>query len=218
MLDAITPKTRIVFIANPNNPTGTLVGRRAVETFLDCVPENVLVVFDEAYDEYVDDPEKPSTLPYVLEGRNVVVLRTFSKAYGLAGLRVGYGIARPEIAAILNKVRSPFNVNLIAQAAATVAIGDQQHIAKSVALNAEGRQYFYREFERLGLAYVPSQANFVLVDIKGDSREVFAALQAKGVIVRPGAGLGLPRHIRVTVGTQAQNERFIAALTDVLQK
>lgn len=218
MLEALTPKTRIVFIANPNNPTGTLVKQRDVEKFLDRVPENVLVVFDEAYDEYVDDPEKPKTLPHVLEGRNVVVLRTFSKAYALAGLRVGYGVARPEIAAILNKVRSPFNVNLIAQHAAAAAILDQDHIAKSIALNASGRDYLYREFAKMGLEYVPSQANFVLVDIAGDSRKVFADLQAKGVIIRPGASLGLPRHIRVTVGTQPQNERFIAALREVLGK
>jgi len=218
MLDALTPKTRIIFIANPNNPTGTLVQQRDVETFLDGVPDDVLVVFDEAYDEYVDDPQKPKTLPYVLEGRNVIVLRTFSKAYGLAGLRVGYGVARPEIAAMLNKVRSPFNVNLIAQHAAAVAIGDQEHIRKAVALNATGRDYLYREFARMGLDYVPSQANFVLVDIAGDSRQVFADLQAKGVIIRPGAGLGLPRHIRVTVGTQPQNERFIKALGEVLGK
>jgi len=218
MLDALTPKTRIIFIANPNNPTGTLVRQPEVTEFLDRVPEDVLVVFDEAYDEYVDDPQKPKTLPYVLEGRNVIVLRTFSKAYGLAGLRVGYGVARPEIAAMLNKVRSPFNVNLIAQHAAAVATLDQDHIRKAVALNATGRDYLYREFARMGLDYVPSQANFVLVDIAGDSRQVFADLQAKGVIIRPGAGLGLPRHIRVTVGTQAQNERFIKALGEVLGK
>lgn len=216
MLGHLTPKTRIIFIANPNNPTGTLVKQRQVEAFLDRVPENVIVVFDEAYDEYVDDPEKPKTLPYVLEGRNVVVLRTFSKAYGLAGLRVGYGVARPEIAAVLNKVRSPFNVNLIAQHAAAAAIGDQDHIRKAVALNASGREYLYREFEKMGLSYAPSQANFVLVDVAQDSRKVFADLQAKGVIVRPGAGLGLPNHIRVTTGTQPQNERFIAALAEVL--
>jgi len=216
MLDHLTPKTRIIFIANPNNPTGTLVRQAEVEAFLDRVPEDVLVVFDEAYDEYVDDPEKPKTLPYVLEGRNVVVLRTFSKAYGLAGLRVGYGVARPEIASMLNKVRSPFNVNLIAQHAAAVAIADQDHIRKAVELNTSGRAYLYREFARMGLDYVPSQANFVLVDIAGDSRQVFADLQAKGVIIRPGAGLGLPRHIRVTVGTQPQNERFVKALGEVL--
>ena len=218
MLDALTPQTRMVFIANPNNPTGTLVRQRDVENFLDRVPENVLVVMDEAYDEYVDDPEKPKTLPYVLEGRNVVVLRTFSKAYGLAGLRVGYGIARPEIAALLNKVRSPFNVNLIAQHAAAVAIGDQEHIRKAVELNAKGREYLYDAFTKMGLEYVPTQANFILVDISGDSRQVFADLQAKGVIIRPGAGLGLPRHIRVTIGTQSQNERFVKAFGEVLGK
>jgi len=217
MLDAITPKTRIVFIANPNNPTGTLVTQSAVESFLDRVPDHVLVVFDEAYDEYVTSIEKPKTLPYVLEGRNVVVLNTFSKVYGLAGLRVGYGIARPEIAALLNQVRSPFNVNLIAQSAATAALGDHDHIARSVALNTEGRAYFYREFDRLGLPYVPSEANFVLVDVARDSLAVFNQLLNHGVIIRAGAGLGLPQHIRVTVGTPEQNARFIHCLESVLK-
>jgi histidinol-phosphate aminotransferase len=218
MLAGITPRTRIIFIANPNNPTGTLVTGRAVEAFLDRVPEDVLVVLDEAYDEYVEATDKPRTLRYVTEGRNVVVLRTFSKAYGLAGLRVGYGIARPEITALLGLVRSPFNVNLVGQAAATAGLGDQEHIRRSVALNAAGRHYLYGEFRRLGLEYVPSEANFVLVDINGDSRAVFDRLQRLGVIIRPGAGLGLPRHIRVTVGPPPQNERFVAALEEVLAK
>jgi histidinol-phosphate aminotransferase len=216
MADAVTDKTRLVFVANPNNPTGTFVRRDAVVRFLDRIPPRVLVVFDEAYDEYVSDPDKPDLRPLVLEGRNVVILHTFSKAYGLAGLRVGYGIMRPELAALLNRVRSPFNVSLPAQAAAAAALGDTEHVARTVALNAEGRRYFYGEFERLGLAYVPSEGNFVLVDVGRDARAVFEALQHKGIIVRSAHGMGLPRHIRVTTGTMPQNQRFIAALKAVL--
>jgi histidinol-phosphate aminotransferase len=216
MADAVTPRTRMVMVANPNNPTGTLVTRREIERFLARVPDGVLVVFDEAYDEYVDHPDKADLRPLIRDGANVALLHTFSKAYGLAGLRVGYGIARPEIAETLNRVRSPFNVNLLAQAAAVAALEDREHVARSVALNAEGREDFYREFTRLGLGHVPSQANFVLVDVGRDSREVFGALLRRGVIVRAGAGLGLPHHIRVTVGTPDQNARFFAALAEVL--
>ena len=216
MADAITDKTRIVFVANPNNPTGTLVCQAEVERFLSRVPENVIVVFDEAYDEYVADAEKPDLRPFVREGRNVMILHTFSKAYGLAGLRVGYGITRPEIAEVLNRVRSPFNVNLPAQAAATAALADTDHVAQTVALNAAGLRYFYTEFEKMSLPYVPSEGNFVLVDAGRDSREVFERLQQKGVIIRAAYGMGLPHFIRVSTGTQAQNERFIAALKDVL--
>ncbi|BDI31154.1 histidinol-phosphate aminotransferase [Capsulimonas corticalis] len=217
MADAITPGTRLLFIANPNNPTGTLVTQAEVDRFMERVPPHVLVVFDEAYDEYVSHADKPDMRPYVRDDRNVIILRTFSKAYGLAGLRVGYGIAPPRIAELLNRVRSPFNVNLIGQAAAAAGVVDQEHIRRAVALNYEGRDYYYREFQRLGLEFIPSEANFVCVDVKRDSKEVFEALQRLGVIVRAGAGLGLPTHIRVTVGTMAQNERFIAALTAVLE-
>ncbi len=216
MADAITDKTRMVFIANPNNPTGTLVRREAVARFLDRIPRDVLVVLDEAYDEYVSDPEKPDLRSLVLEGRNIVILHTFSKAYGLAGLRVGYGIMRPETAALLNRVRSPFNVNLPAQAAATAALADEEHVTRTVALNAEGRDYFYAEFERMGLDYVPSEGNFVLVDVGRDARAVFEALQHRGVIIRSAHGMGLPHHIRVTTGTMPQNQRFIVALKEVL--
>ena len=152
----------------------------------------------------------------MLEGRNIVILHTFSKAYGLAGLRVGYGIMRPETAALLNRVRSPFNVNLPAQAAATAALADEEHVTRTVALNAEGRDYFYAEFERMGLDYVPSEGNFVLVDVGRDARAVFEALQHRGVIIRSAHGMGLPHHIRVTTGTMPQNQRFIVALKEVL--
>lgn len=216
MADAITPRTRIVFIANPNNPTGTLVTATQVNKFLERVPNDVLVVMDQAYDEYVDHADKPDLRPLVASARNIMILHTFSKAYGLAGLRVGYGIARPEIVEMLNRVRSPFNVNLIAQAAAAAALGDQDHITRTVALNAEGRAYLQAAFARMGLDFVPSQGNFVLVDTRRDSRAVFDALQRGGVIVRAGAGLGLPSHIRVTVGTRDQNQRFLDAFAEVL--
>ncbi len=216
MADAITDKTRIVFIANPSNPTGTLVRQAEVERFLDRVPENVIVVFDEAYSEYVDDAEKPDLRPLVREGRNIMISHTFSKAYGLAGLRVGYGMTRPEIAEVLNRVRSPFNVNLPAQAAAAAALSDAAHVEETVALNFDGLRYFYAEFEKMGLPYVPSQGNFVLVDVGRDSRSVFEQLQQKGVIIRAAYGMGLPHHIRVSTGTLPQNQRFIAALKDVL--
>jgi histidinol-phosphate aminotransferase len=192
------------------------VRQSEVERFLDRVPERVLVVFDEAYSEYVTDPEQPDLRPFVRAGRNIVILHTFSKAYGLAGLRVGYGITRPEIAEVLNRVRSPFNVNLAAQAAAAAGLTDTEHVKRTVALNTEGLRYFYSEFEKMGLDYVPGAGNFVLVDTNRDSREVFEQLQQKGVIVRAAHGMGLPRHIRVTTGTMPQNQRFIAALQEVL--
>ena len=216
MADAVTPETRLVLIANPNNPTGTVVTRADVELFLDRVPEQTIVVFDEAYHEFVHRADQPDTLSYIREGRNVVVLRTFSKAYGLAGLRVGYGVARPEITSILNRVRSPFNVSVPAQAAATAALGDVEHLRRTMTLNSEGRAYFYAAFQHMGLDFVPSEGNFVLVDVQKDSRAVFEDLQRLGVVVRAGAGLGLPTHIRVSTGTMPQNRRFLDALARVL--
>lgn len=216
MANAVTEKTRLVFVANPNNPTGTLVTHAAVERFLDTLPPHVLLVLDEAYDEYVTHPDKPDLRPHVRDGRNVILLRTFSKAYGLAGLRVGYGMAHPDIISLLDRVRSPFNVNALAQAAAAAAVSDQSHIAQGVAINAGGKAYFYREFARLGLEFIPSEANFVCVDVRRDSREVFDALLRRGVIVRAGYGLGLPMHLRVSIGTMPQNARFIQTLAEVL--
>lgn len=217
MADAVTDKTRLMFVANPNNPTGTLVKRREVERLLDRLPERVILVFDEAYDEFVDDPERPVMLPYVREGRNVIVLRTFSKAYALAGLRVGYGIARPELAGYMNRARSPFNVNLIGQAAALAAFNDTGHLAESVRVNTAGREHLCGALEANGIPYIPTQANFVLVDVGRDSREVYDQLLRRGVIVRAGYGLGLPNHIRVTIGTRDQLSRFMRELIDILR-
>lgn len=209
MLAAITPKTREVFIANPNNPTGTLLTSDQLDRFMDRVPENVIVVLDEAYYEFL--PEPPDTLRYVREGRNVVVLRTFSKIQGLANLRVGYGIARADLVEVLQKTRQPFNVNGIAQAGALAGLLDDDHQRQTRELTLQGRAWMEAQFAAMGLEYVPSHANFVLVRV-GDGKAVFQALLKKGVIIRDMNAYGLPEWIRVSIGTMAQNERFVAEL------
>lgn len=216
MAERLTERTRLVFIANPNNPTGTIVTRAELDRFLDRCPEETIVVLDEAYYEYVESPDYPASLDYVRTGRNVVVLRTFSKIYALAGLRVGYGIARPEIVAALEQVREPFNVNSLAQVAATASLDDPDQVARSRRVNAEGRELFYREFRRLGLPFVETQANFVLVDVRRDGRSVYEGLLRRGVIVRTCHLFGLPNHLRVTIGTREENERFLRELEAVL--
>jgi histidinol-phosphate aminotransferase len=212
----ITDRTRMVFVANPNNPTGTMVGRAEMERFLDRVPEQAVVVIDEAYYEYVDDPDYPHSWDYVRQGRNVVVLRTFSKIYALAGLRVGYALARPEIIRALHQVREPFNVNSLAQAAAVASLNDPEQVSRSRAVNSSGREYLYGEFRRMGLPYVESQANFVIADLRRHCRPVFQGLLKRGVIVRTCDKFGMPSWIRVTVGTPSDNERFIRELEAVL--
>lgn len=218
MADAIDENTKLVFIANPNNPTGTLVTRPAVERYLARVPNHVITIFDEAYDEYVEHPDKADLLPFVRDGRNVIILRTFSKAYALAGLRVGYGIARPEITDYLNRGRSPFNVNMLAQYAAAAALSDIEHLNKTKAINSSGKKQIYAALEARNIPYVPTEANFILIDLARDSRDVFQALLKLGVIIRAGYGLGLPHHIRVSVGTTEQNARFLSALDEVLKE
>jgi histidinol-phosphate aminotransferase len=209
MLAAITPRTRQVFIANPNNPTGTLVGQEQIDAFMSRVPEHVVVVFDEAYHEFLDNP--PDVLKYVREGRNVVVMRTFSKIQGLAALRIGYGLAPAHLAAVLQKTRQPFNANSIAQAGAAAGIRDDEHMRRTRELTHEGRNYLQTEFAAMGLAFVPSYANFVLVRV-GDGDAVFQALLRQGIIVRAMRSYKLPEWIRVSVGTMEQNRRFIEAL------
>jgi histidinol-phosphate aminotransferase len=213
MAKAITPKTRLVFLCNPNNPTGTMVAADAVARFMAQVPEDVVVVFDEAYLEYVRDPHFPDSLQYVTQGRNAIVLRTFSKIYGLAGLRIGYGITTPEITNCLNRVRPPFNANTLAQRAALAALGDDEHVAKSRAVNAAGMQQLESGLRALGFDAIPSQANFVYFDVKRDGRGVFDALLREGVIVRHIEGTML----RVTIGQPDENEAFLASLKKVLQ-
>ncbi len=213
ILDAITPRTRLIFFANPNNPTGTLVGQAEIDAFMDRVPDDVTVVFDEAYFEYLDTP--PDTLKFVKVGRNAIVLRTFSKIHGLSALRVGYSLASAHLSGLLLKTRQPFNVNSLAQTAALAALHDTDHLDRTRILTNEGRAYLENEFTSLGLEYVPSSANFVLLRV-GDGPAAFQALLKRGIIVRPMGGYGLPAWIRVSVGTMDENRRFIATLREIL--
>jgi histidinol-phosphate aminotransferase len=214
MADAITPATRLVFLANPNNPTGTIVFRDQWQDFLAAVPRDVVIVMDEAYAEYVDDPRYPDGLADVGGDHLLIVLRTFSKIYGLAGLRVGYGVAHPAIIDLLNRLRAPFNVNTLAQVAALAALDDDEHVERTRAVNREGMAYLGAAFAELGLECVPSWANFILVRV-GNAAKLYDQLLRLGVIVRPVPVYGFPEHVRVTVGTRAENERLVAALRTV---
>jgi histidinol-phosphate aminotransferase len=216
VLAAVNDQTRIVFICSFNNLTGSHVQRPDFVKFMDKIPEKVLVVLDQAYIEYVSDPGHPEGLDLIEQGYPLIALRTFSKIYGLAGLRIGYGIASSALLAGLNRVREPFNVNAMAQKAALAALSDIDHLEKSVALVEQGRKKLSAGLSALGLKPVPDQANFCFVDIGVDSRQAFQALLQKGVIVRTGDIFGYPTYIRVTYGTAEQNERFLAALKDVL--
>jgi histidinol-phosphate aminotransferase len=213
MAAAITDKTRLVFIANPNNPTGTMVGQEAIDRFMAKVPEHVIVVFDEAYFEFPDTP--PDTLRYVREGRNVCVLRTFSKIHGLAALRVGYGLASQNVATLLQKARQPFNVNAIAQAGALAALADAEHIRKTLSVNRQGMSFYEKELTSRGLEFVPSFANFLLVKT-GDGDRVFRDMLRQGVIVRAMSSYKLPEWIRISIGTGEQNQRCLEVLDSVL--
>jgi len=213
-LDAITPKTRLIFIPNPNNPTGSLISQRAMDSFMSRVSENIVVVFDEAYFEFLDDP--PDTLQYVREGRNVVVLRTFSKIHGLAGLRIGYGIATADLIEILHKTRQPFNVNSIAQAGALAALEDDAHIRETKCVIDEGRAYLQEQFSEMQVSFVPAVANFVMVNV-GDGCAVFEKLLRRKIIVRPLKGYGLPEWVRSTVGTMEENRKLIGALRELIR-
>ncbi len=217
MRSAITPETRIVFVANPNNPTGTAASSEALTQFVNAVPESVVVALDEAYLEFLEQPA--DWLPTIRSGArpNLILLRTFSKIYGLAGLRLGYGIGHLELVAALEKVRQPFNVNLVAQAAALAALDDTAHAEKTRRINARGLKFYARAFRKLGLEYIPSRANFILVRV-GDGQRVFTELQKLGVIVRPMGGYQLPEWVRISVGTPKQNARCIAGLQAVLAK
>lgn len=218
MAQAINDETKLIFVCNPNNPTGTMVTAAEVKTFMARVPDSVLVVFDEAYYDFVDSTEYPDTLFYVREGRkNVMTMRTFSKVYGLAGVRLGYAVAAPEVLAPLNVVKEPFAVNLLAQVAGIAALEDEDFLKESVAANHAGRLFLYGEFDRLGLHYVKSHTNFVLVEIGPQAKHVVQMLLERGVIVRPCTSYDLPHFLRITVGDQSQNARLIRALEDVLR-
>ncbi|HEY7129755.1 MAG TPA: histidinol-phosphate transaminase [Nitrospira sp.] len=213
MADAITERTRLLFLCNPNNPTGTMVSADEVTSLLARVPEHVVVVFDEAYFEYVRSAEFPDSMAYVKEGRNAIVLRTFSKIYGLAGLRIGYGVTTPEIANFLNRVRPPFNANSLAQLAALAALDDDEHVANSRAVNQAGMDQVVSGLQALGFAPIASETNFVYVDVGRDGRRIFEALLRLGVIIRHIEG----RMIRITIGQAEENAAFLTALGQVLR-
>ncbi|MEL0167539.1 MAG: histidinol-phosphate transaminase [Pseudomonadaceae bacterium] len=218
MAAAITPATRVVFVANPNNPTGTWIERAALESFLDRVPENVIVVLDEAYTEYVETDDVPNGVDYLGRYSNLLVSRTFSKAYGLAALRVGYGLSNPAIADALNRVRQPFNVNSLALAAALAALEDEAYLIESRRINRQGMQQLEDGCTALGLSWIPSRGNFLAIDLGREAAPVFQGLLREGVIVRPVANYGMPNHLRVTVGLPAENQRFLDALKQVLAR
>ncbi len=215
MLAAIDADTRLVFIANPNNPTGTFVGAAKMAEFIEAAPRSVVVVLDEAYNEYLAPADRHPSVEWVRRFPNLLVSRSFSKAYGLAGLRVGYGIAQPELTDLLNRVRQPFNCNSLAQAAAVAALADEAFVARGVQINRAGMTQLSAAFDALGLRYLPSFGNFILVHV-GDGARVYEGLLRRGVIVRPVASYGLPQWLRVTIGLAEENEKFITALREAL--
>jgi histidinol-phosphate aminotransferase len=216
MLERITDKTRLVFIANPNNPTGTLLDHASLEAFIQALPDTCVCVLDEAYCEFVGDQSADNSIAWLEKYPNLLITRTFSKAYGLAGLRVGYGLSSPQLADILNRVRQPFNNNMLALAAAEAALTDAEHLQNTIAVNAQGMRFITEGFKKLGLEWIPSAGNFVLVDLKQPAMPIYEALLRKGVIVRPVGVYELPNHLRITIGTQTENQLFLQALTEVL--
>ena len=206
-----------MFVANPNNPTGTWVSAEALKRFIAAVPEQTLVVVDEAYIEYVSEPDFPDASRWLSEFPNLVVTRTFSKAYGLAGLRVGYALSHPAVADMLNRVRQPFNVNSIALAASLAALDDSEHLRKSVETNRAGMAQLRAGFDALGVRHLPSAGNFVMIDCGRPAAAVYEAMLRQGVIVRPVGNYQLPNHLRITIGTREQNERMLAALKQALR-
>ncbi len=216
MREAITPHTRILFIANPNNPTGTWLRHAELLAFLEQVPRNVLVVLDEAYAEYVEEPDYPNGVAWVADFPNLIVTRTFSKAYGLAGLRVGYSVSHPAVADRLNRVRQPFNVNMAALAAAEAALADTTHLEEAVAVNRRGKRRLEQAFKDMRIPYIPSVGNFITFECPGEAAPVNDSLLKRGVIVRPLAPYQMPRHLRVTIGTEEEVSFFLDALKAVL--
>jgi len=217
MRELISEKTRVVFIANPNNPTGTWLPKDELLEFIHNLPSQVVVVVDEAYTEYVKEEAYPDATQWLEQYPNLIVTRTFSKAYGLAALRVGYSLSHPDVAELLNRVRQPFNVNAPALAAALAALDDQEHIMRSVAVNSAGMMQLTAGFEKLGLDYIPSVGNFVCVDVGRPGAEVDAELLREGCITRPIGGYGMPRHLRITVGLEDENQRLLQTLESVLR-
>lgn len=217
MLEAVDERTKLVFVCNPNNPTGTIVKRKELDEFMRRIPEDVVVVLDEAYFEYVEDKRYPNGLDYFRQGRLVVVLRTFSKIYSLAGCRIGYGVAPEFLVQAISKIKEPFNVNAVAQAGALASLDCQGEANKRRRLNSENKRRLYKQLKGLKVGYVPSEANFILVDVGVSSKEIFERLLREGVIVRSGDVFGYDTCIRVTIGTREENDKFIEALEKVLQ-
>lgn len=218
MLQAVTARTKLVFLGNPNNPTGTCVSPTDVHAFLRALPRNVILVVDEAYREYLPRDLQPDLLKYIRDGRYLLALRTFSKAYGLAGLRIGYGVGPAAMVEILNRVRQPFNVNALAQEAARAALDDEAHLEETLRTTEAGRRSLQARLDEMGVSYAPSVANFILVNVGVEGKALSAALLRKGVIVRSMEGYGLPTHIRITVGTAQENARAIKALGEALDE
>jgi histidinol-phosphate aminotransferase len=212
MVKRVTDKTRMVFIANPNNPTGTINTETEFDSMMKNLPEGVLVVVDEAYYEYVTSRDYPDTMKYLREGRNIIILRTFSKIYGLAGLRIGYGITKKEFVNEMNKVRQPFNTNSLAQIGALAALSDYRHVEESRRINEEGKMYLYKELNSMGVKYLPTEANFIYIDIEGDAFQLYERFLKEGVIVRP---MG-HRNLRLTIGLPDENRRFIKVFRKTL--
>jgi histidinol-phosphate aminotransferase len=217
MLNAVTAKTRVIFVANPNNPTGTLLSQVSLEAFIGALPDTVICVLDEAYFEFVSQLEPVNSIEWLKKFPNLIITRTFSKAYGLAALRIGYGLSSPEIADILNRVRQPFNNNSLALVAATAALNDAEHLQKTVDNNTQGMEQLTDGFKTLGLEWIPSAGNFVSVDLKQSGQTLYDALLRKGVIVRPVGVYEMPNHLRISIGTPAENAVFLQALSDVLK-
>ncbi len=215
---AITPATGMIILANPNNPTGTYVTEKAFKTFLDNIPPHVLVVCDEAYYEYVVEKDYPQTLQWQKQYPNLIVTRTFSKIYGLAALRVGYGIAHEAIIDLVNRIRQPFNVNHLGQVAATIALADQDFVKQGIWLNEQGKKQYYVKLQELGLHYIPTAGNFILVECKQSGKHIYQALLEQGIIVRPMDPYGLDKYLRITIGTEQENNACIQALERILAK
>ena len=217
--EKVTDRTRLVFLSSPNNPTGMTITQQELDELVETIPRSVVVILDQAYQEYVDARGSPDVAKYVLDGRNVIITRTFSKIYGLAGLRIGYGIARKEIIGYLSRARLPFHTSSVALTGAMASLDDTEHVRLSRELNAEGKQYLCEEFDKLGLAYLPTQANFILlVGFEHDTKVISQALLRRGVLVSPTHPFNMPQAIRITIGKPDENERLVEALREVLEE
>ena len=215
VLEKTDEKTKIVFICNPMNPTGTIVTRQELEPFLERIPQSTLVLLDEAYSHFVSDRNYPDSIDYVRQGKNVIVLRTFSKIYGLGGIRVGYGVAHPELIQYLRQVKEPFNVNALAQVGALAALRDDDHVNRTLNLVRTEKTFLYNELSAMGIKFIPSEANFIFIDVGMDAKSLFQEMLRRGIIIRPGDIWNLPSFIRLTIGTREQNLRFIKVLKDI---